>query len=76
MRRRDVIAVLGGVTMSSVAARGQQVERVRRVGVLMSSAANDRERRLASHHSWAACNSWVGLKAATYALISAGPQVT
>src|SRR5262249_57839523 len=42
MRRREFIALLGAVAWS-VAARAQPSERMRRVGVLMSLAADDRE---------------------------------
>ena len=35
MRRRDLITLLGGATVWSFAARSQQSERVRRIGVLM-----------------------------------------
>jgi putative ABC transport system substrate-binding protein len=45
MRRREVIAVLCGAAAWPVAARAQQTERVRRIGVLMSTAADDPEGR-------------------------------
>jgi ABC transporter substrate binding protein len=44
MRRREFLTLLGGTAASwPLAARGQQPERVRRIGVLMSSAADDPE---------------------------------
>ena len=42
MRRREVIALLGAVALPA-AARAQQGERVRRVGVLVTAPANDTE---------------------------------
>jgi putative ABC transport system substrate-binding protein len=43
VRRRDFIALLGGVTMCPLAARAQQIERKRRIGVLMGLNAYDAE---------------------------------
>jgi putative tryptophan/tyrosine transport system substrate-binding protein len=43
MKRRAFIAVLGGAAAWPMMARGQQPERMRRIGVLMSFAADDAE---------------------------------
>jgi hypothetical protein len=41
LRRREFIAGLGGAAVCPLAARGQQGDRVRRIGVLMGQDEND-----------------------------------
>ena len=60
MRRREFITLLGGAATWPLAARAQQGERVRRIGVLLPAAADDVEyqARLAAFYQGLALLGW------------------
>jgi len=62
MRRREFITLLGGAaTAWPLAARAQQPERVRRIGVLLATAADDAEHQawVAAFHQGLALSGWI-----------------
>ena len=60
LKRRDFITLLGGAVALPLAARAQQGERVRRIGVLLPAASDDPgfQARLAAFHQGLAVLGW------------------
>ena len=65
MKRRAFIAALGGAAAWPLAARGQQIKRMRRIGVLMPLSANDPEAQARVAAFYRDYRNWVGASAIT-----------